>query len=97
MFLSMTTWFSASAVVPQLRTAWDLGATASSLLTIAVQLGFVAGALTSATLALADVHAPRRVMFFGALGAAAANALLLAAHSAAPAILLRFALSLIHI
>lgn len=91
MFLSMTTWFSASAVIPQLRTAWDLGATASSLLTIAVQLGFVAGALTSATLALADVHAPRRVMFFGALGAAAANALLLAAHSAAPAILLRFA------
>ena len=42
--LAMTTWFSASAVVPQLRADWGLGATAAAWLTIAVQLGFVAGA-----------------------------------------------------
>ena len=45
--LSMTTWFSASAVVPQLRGEWDLSATAAAWLTIAVQLGFVCGALVS--------------------------------------------------
>ena len=44
----MTTWFSASAVVPQLRDDWGLGDTAAAWLTIAVQLGFVAGALVSA-------------------------------------------------
>ena len=37
--LSMTTWFSASAVIPQLRVEWDLSATAAAWLTIAVQLG----------------------------------------------------------
>jgi len=39
--LSMTTWFSATAVVPQLRAEWALGDTAAAWLTIAVQLGFV--------------------------------------------------------
>ena len=38
--LSMTTWFSATAVVPQLRAEWDLGNTAAAWLTIAVQVGF---------------------------------------------------------
>jgi len=39
--LSMTTWFSASAVIPQLREEWELSANAAAWLTIAVQLGFV--------------------------------------------------------
>ena len=55
--LSMTTWFSASAVLPQLRTEWDLSTTATSWLTISVQLGFVAGALVSASLNLAETSA----------------------------------------
>ena len=59
--LAMTTWFSASAVVPQLRDDWGLGDTAAAWLTIAVQLGFVAGALVSAALNVADVVPPRRV------------------------------------
>ena len=45
--LSMTTWFSTSAIIPQLRTQWSLGTNEASLLIIAVQLGFVAGALIS--------------------------------------------------
>lgn len=36
--LSMSTWFSASAVVPQLREEWGLGDGAAAWLTIAVQL-----------------------------------------------------------
>ena len=50
--LSMTTWFSATAVVPQLRAEWALGDTAAAWLTIAVQLGFVTGALVSASQAV---------------------------------------------
>jgi len=89
--LSMTTWFSASAVVPQLRTEWDLGGTAAAWLTIAVQLGFVLGATLSSILNLADVISPRAVLLAGATGAAAANLALAAAGSAAGAIPLRFA------
>lgn len=91
MVLAMTTWFSASAVLPQVRVEWDLSRTAGSWLTIAVQLGFVAGAVTSAALNLADLVPPRRLMLYGALGAAGANTGLLWATGATTAIPLRFA------
>jgi MFS family permease len=89
--LAMSTWFSASAVIPQLREEWGLSSSARAWLTIAVQLGFVAGALLSSALTLADVVPPHRVIFLGSLGAAAANALLLAADGASAAIPLRAA------
>jgi MFS family permease len=89
--LAMTTWFSASAVVPQLRADWGLGDTAAAWLTIAVQLGFVAGALVSSVFNVADVVPPRLAVLAGAVGAAAANALLGAVSSAGAAIPLRFA------
>lgn len=76
---------------PQLRREWDLSTNAASLLTIAVQAGFVAGAIASASLNLADLVAPRRLMLFGAIGAAAVNALLVMTHSASSALPLRFA------
>jgi MFS family permease len=88
-FLAMSTWFSASAVVLDLRRVWELSPAGSSMLTIAVQLGFVAGALLSATLSLADRFPPRRVVAVGALGAAVVNAGLLLAPSAGVAIVLR--------
>jgi MFS family permease len=90
LLLSMTTWLSASAVIPQLRAEWDISASASAWLTIAVQLGFVAGALISSLTNLSDVLRPTKVILGGSLGAAAANLLLLVASSVAPAILLRF-------
>ena len=77
--LSMTTWFSATAVVPQLRDEWDLGNTAAAWLTIAVQVGFVAGALAGSALSVADVFPPRFVILGGSLGAAAANLALVGA------------------
>jgi MFS family permease len=79
LILSMTTWFSASAVLPQLRALWDLSPNRASWLTIAVQLGFVLGALVSSAFNLADIVAPRRVILIGCFGAALANYLLLAA------------------
>ena len=84
MVLSMATWFSASAVLPQLRQRWELSTTSSSWLTIAVQVGFVVGALLSAAFNLADIVPPARLMMFGAVGAAAMNLGLLVV-SAAPA------------
>ncbi|UTW12532.1 MFS transporter [Marinobacterium rhizophilum] len=87
--LAMTTWFSATAVVPQLVQHWSLVDGQAAWLTIAVQLGFVAGALGSALLNLADRIAPRRLMLLGALLAALANGLLLLAPDFPSAILLR--------
>jgi MFS family permease len=87
----MTTWFSATAVVPQLRAEWGISSSAAAWLTIAVQLGFVAGAVLSSVLNVADVFSPRRVILVGAAGAAAANSLLVVADGPALAVPLRFA------
>jgi MFS family permease len=89
--LAMSTWFSASAVIPQLRVQWDLSDSAAAWLTIAVQLGFVFGALFSSLVNLSDIISPRHVILGGALGAATVNGLLVIAGSAAAGILLRFA------
>lgn len=89
--LAMTTWFSATAVLPALRALWGLSASEAAWLTIAVQLGFVAGALVSAVLNLPDIVSPRRVIFGAALGAAAANALVATAPGVEVALPLRFA------
>lgn len=77
--LGMSTWFSASAVIPQLDAIWELSSTAKAWLTIAVQLGFVAGALVSAGLNLSDLIPPRLVILGGGIGAGLANLLLVVA------------------
>ena len=74
-----STWFSAAAVVPQLREIWTLASSAAAWLTIAVQLGFVIGAVVSSLFNIADVIPARYVIMGGSIGAAAANLLLLAA------------------
>src|SRR5215204_7625483 len=70
--LAMSTWFSASAVIPQLRVQWELSDSAAAWLTIAVQLGFVCGVLISSLVNLSDVVSPRHVILGGAVGAATA-------------------------
>jgi MFS family permease len=70
----MSLWFSASAVAPALKAVWHLSDSASAWLTLAVQLGFVAGTLTSALLNLPDVFPTRRLFAVSALLGAAANA-----------------------
>ena len=88
---AMSTWFSASAVLPQLQHAWDLSPGVSAWLTIAVQIGFVCGAVVSSLLNLPDIVAPRHVILGGAIGAATANALVQVASGPAVGIPLRFA------
>jgi MFS family permease len=89
--MSMTTWLSASAVIPQLRAQWDLSDNAAAWLTIAVQLGFVCGALISSLLNLSDIISPRHIILGGAIGAALANVLLEISGGAVAGIPLRFA------
>jgi len=89
--LGMSTWFSASAVIPQLRPLWGLSDATAAWLTIAVQLGFVTGALLASASNLPDLLPARTAMLVGATGAAAANAYLLVADGAGGAIPARFA------
>jgi MFS family permease len=86
----MSTWFSASAVIPQLRAEWGLSDSGAAWLTIAVQLGFVAGAVLSSLFNLSDVVPVRTVMIVSSLGAAGVNLLLLLADGPLVAVPLRF-------
>jgi MFS family permease len=70
---------------------WNLSPGTSAWLTIAVQIGFVCGAIVSSLLNLPDIIAPRHVILGGAIGAAAANALVQVAGGPAVGIPLRFA------
>lgn len=87
--LSLTTWFSATAVMPELVARWQLGHAAAAWLTNGVQAGFVTGALISSYLGLPDRIAPQRLMSASALLAGAATGLLLVEPGLAAAIGLR--------
>lgn len=73
---SMSLWFSATAVNKALLVEWELSPAAVGRLTIAVQIGFVFGALLIAVLNLADRFSPRWLFFCGSLIGACANAAL---------------------
>ena len=69
--LGLAVWFSASAVVPTLRLEWGISSAEAVWLTASVQVGFVAGALTSTVLNLADRIRPQLLLATSAAGAAA--------------------------
>ncbi len=90
-FLGMSVWFSASAIVPELTGSWKLGPSGLAWLTMSVQLGFVAGALVSAILNLAD-RLPSRLLFSLSACLAGGATILIPASGAGPrtALALRF-------
>src|SRR4051794_29014042 len=89
--LAMALWFSASAVVPQLTVEWQLSDGQKAWMTMSVQIGFVAGALLSAVLNLADRVPAQRLFAFSAIIGAAVNAAIpLASDGPAEVLLLRF-------
>lgn len=90
LMLSMTTWFSTSAVLRELRTRWHLSTDLASLLIVSLQLGFVAGALVSTSLGLADRWSPRVLIVAGGVGAALANLLIVIIDTSTAAVVLRF-------
>jgi len=91
-FAGASVWFAGNAVLPDLQRSWGLPPEALGDLTAAVQLGFIAGTLSFAVLAISDRYSPRKVYLACSVLAAAANA---AAWLAAPSLIallgLRFA------
>ena len=74
--LAMAPWFAATVVADPLARELALSPWQVSWLTLAVQLGFVLGSLTSAGLLLSDLFSARRLAAVASLVAALATALL---------------------
>ena len=92
LLLGMSLWFGVSAVAPRLTTEWKLDPSTAAWLTLAVQIGFVAGTLASALFNLPDVIRVRYLFALSAFAGAAVNAILAGfVHTGATAIALRFA------
>lgn len=87
--LSMTTWFSATAVMPELTQAWSLSPFALAWLTNGVQIGFVTGALLASLVNLPDIVSLNRLMAIAATIAGLCNAALLLEPGATGAIACR--------
>lgn len=89
--LAMAVWFSASAVVPALTSAWNLSESATAWLTMSVQIGFVVGAFGSSLLNLADRIPARRFFTISAILAALFTSLIpVIGNRLALALVLRF-------
>lgn len=71
-----TLWFSGSAVVPQLALEWNLSGNQQAWVTMAVQLGFVIGALISAVFNLSDHYSSKHIVTVSAICAAVANGMI---------------------
>jgi len=71
--LAMGPWFSAGAVGPLIAAEWHTQGLDLPLLTVAVQLGFAAGALLLAIAGVPDVVPGPRLLAIGAVLAAVAN------------------------
>jgi MFS family permease len=83
---ALSLWFSATAVIPALRTTW-MSTHAQAWLSMAVTLGFVVGTIVSAALTLADFAGARRLFVLTAIGGAVVNAALLIVIESLPLVL----------
>ncbi len=91
-FTGASLWFAGNAVLTDLQRSWGLPPEALGDLTAAVQLGFIAGTLSFAVLAVSDRYSPRKIYLVCSLLGGLANA---AAWLVAPSLIallgLRFA------
>jgi MFS family permease len=83
---ALSLWFSATAVIPALRTSW-MSVDAQAWLSMAVTLGFVVGTVVSAVLTLADFLGARRLFVGAAVLGAVVNAVLLLVIESLPLVL----------
>ena len=90
LILSMTTWFSATAIAPDLTSIFHLTAAGASWLTGAVQLGFVAAALALGVSGLIDTWPSRGLIAGASLLAGVANLAILAVPDATSLFAARF-------
>ena len=80
-------WFAGNAVLPDLQAELGLPQRALGDMTSAVQLGFIAGTLVFALLAISDRYSPRATFLMCALLGAASNAAILVSDGAIPLLL----------
>lgn len=73
---AMSLWFVSAAILPELTMEAEIGPWSEGLLSTAVQLGFVIGAIVLAFHGTADLYDPRKVFAAGAIIAALSNMLL---------------------
>ena len=92
--LTLSTWFSATAVAPEIARDLLLSPGQTAWLTNAVQGGFVVGALIASFFALADVWPMRWLLAVGAISAGLSNGAILLDVGQGGAALSRFATGL---
>ncbi len=89
--LTLSLWFSVSAVVPTLKLEFGISDERAAWLSSSVSIGFVAGTIISAFFNLADRWDPRRFFTASALlGAAANGAILIVGPDTTATVVLRF-------
>jgi predicted MFS family arabinose efflux permease len=75
-FTGTSLWFAGNAILGDIQRQWSLGESALGYVTSVVQLGFIAGTLCFAALAVSDRFSPRKVFFFCSLLGAFTNLLI---------------------
>ena len=73
---AMSLWFVSNAILPELAIEAEISAWTEGLLSTAVQVGFVIGAIMLAYHGTADRYDPRKVFAVGSIIAALSNLLL---------------------
>jgi MFS family permease len=73
-FAGTSLWFAGNAVLPDLQRLWGLSPDALGYMTSSVQLGFIAGTLVFAILAISDIYSPRKIFLICSLIGAFCNA-----------------------
>lgn len=79
---ALSLWFSASAILPELKVVWNLNSVMQAWVTASVQIGFIVGAFISSYFGLADRFNARKVFVISALLGAIFNGLLILADNA---------------
>jgi MFS family permease len=87
---ALSLWFSASAILPELKEAWSLKEASSAWVTSSVQIGFIVGALISSFLAIPDRYNSRKIFALSALLGALLNGGLVFVSDVWLGILIRF-------
>jgi MFS family permease len=87
---ALSLWFSASAILPELKVAWNLNSFTASWVTSSVQIGFIVGALISSLLGIPDRYNSRKVFAISALLGALVNGLLIFVSQAWLGLFIRF-------
>lgn len=87
---ALSLWFSASAIVPELKMVWNLNSIMEAWVTASVQIGFIVGTLFSAYFSIPDRYNSRNIFSISALLGSIFNLTLIFIDQAFLGIVLRF-------